>query len=144
MRFLVGVFLMIFMYLGACDAGFAVEQVYTPKQGSSERKQIADALRIPVEKELHKSLVFKFNTFNVQAGWAFVTGVPMNKNGQRLDYRNSHYQKLINAGLFDDWICALLHKETGHWQVKVYSLGATDAPFVNWAKDYRAPEAIFN
>ncbi|MDD1607298.1 MAG: hypothetical protein LUO95_01845 [Methylococcaceae bacterium] len=143
MKFLVYVFLIVFMGFVVCDVSIAKEQVTTPKHNSPERKLIANALRTVVEKELKKPIIFKINTLNVQNNWAFLSGMPLEKNGKRIDYNNTPYQEMIDAGIFDDWICALLHKKGNSWEVIIHVIGATDVPFVDWAKKYHAPAAIF-
>src|SRR5262245_1372085 len=105
--------------------GFAARQNESVKPGSPERRQIADALRSVVAKELNKAVVFRIDALNVQDEWAFLRGVPLEKSGQRIDYRGTRYQALIDAGTFDDWICALLVKERGRWRVVTHVIGAT-------------------
>ena len=139
MRYLVSLLIASLMGLGS--SGFAVQKL--PKPGSSERKQITDALRSVVEKELKKPVVFRIDALKVQDGWAFLRGVPLKKSGAPMDYRGTRYQKLIDAGTFDDWICALLQKEGGRWLVVTHVIGATDVPFVDWAERYHAPAGIF-
>ena len=141
MRFLVSLLLASLVCLPG--PGLAAQQPYTPKPGSPERKQIADALRVVVEKELDKPVMFRIDALNVQDGWAFLRGVPLDTSGKRMDYRGTRYQASIAAGTFDDWICALLHKEGQRWQVVVHVIGATDVPFVDWPERYRAPKSIF-
>jgi hypothetical protein len=121
----------------------AVAQTYTPKQGSSERKALMDALRIPVEKELNKKVVFKVDHLKVQGNFAFMRGVPQQPSGARMDYRGTAYQQAIKAGFFDDWICALWRNQNGKWQVVRYVIGATDVVYEEWDKEYGAPSAIF-
>lgn len=127
--------------LTLCVTAFA--QVQTPKVGSPERKALMDALRLPVEKQLKKKVVFKVDHLKVQGDWAFLTGVPQQANGKAMDYRNTPYQALIDDGVFDNWICALLRKEHGKWQVLTFQIGATDVPWVGWSEEYKAPAAIF-
>jgi hypothetical protein len=124
-------------------AGLGAQQNGTPKPGSPERRQIADALRSEVEKELKKPVVFRIDALNVQNEWAFLRGVPLEKSGQQMDYRGTRYQALIEAGTFDDWVCALLMKERGRWRVVTHAIGATDVPFVDWAERYHAPQSLF-
>jgi hypothetical protein len=87
-------------------------------------------------------VLFRIDALNVQDGWAFLRGVPLKKSGTRMDYRGTRYQKLIDAGTFDDWICALLRKEGERWRVVSHVIGATDVPFVDWAERYHAPAGI--
>ncbi len=60
-----------------------------------------------------------------------------------IDYHGTSYQKAIDAGAFDDGIVALLQKRGGKWQVVEYVIGATDVPYVEWNRKYRAPSEIF-
>ncbi len=117
---------------------------YTPERGSQERKAILDALRIPVEKELKASVIFKIDHFKVQGNWAFLTGAPQRPNGSALNYRGTIYQEAVDAGAFDDGIVALLRKVNGKWRVVQYVIGATDVTYVDWDKEYKAPKGIFN
>ncbi len=133
--------LLVFIVLTVCSAARA--QIYTPKQGTAERKALMDALRVPVEKELNKKVVFKVDHLKVQGDWAFMRGVPQQPNGARMDYRGTAYQQAIKAGFFDDWICALWRNRNGKWQVVRYVIGATDVVYDGWDKEYGAPAAIF-
>jgi hypothetical protein len=116
---------------------------YTPKLNSPERKQILDALRSPVESELKKAVVFKVDHIKVLNGWAFMRGVPQRPNGKRMDYKGTPYEEAIKEGAFDDWICALMHKGKGKWEVVSYVIGATDVAYEGWDKEYKAPSEIF-
>ena len=75
--------------------------------GSSERKQILDALRRPVAAELKKAVVFKVDRLKVQEGWAFMQGIPQQPSGKPINYEGTPYQIAKEAGAFDDGICAL-------------------------------------
>lgn len=145
MRYLADMLMALFLVLGFHDSLLAVERTYTPELGTAERKEIIDALRSVIEKELKKPVIFRIDTLKVQNGWAFLVGIPLEESGRRIDYRETPYQELINAGIFDDWICALLRKEENgtHWRVVAYVLGATDVPFIGWAERYHAPFNIF-
>lgn len=114
-----------------------------PEMGSIERKGIVDALRGPVEKQVKQPVVFKISHLKVQNGWAFLLGVPQRPNGSALDYTGSVYQDAVDAGAFDDGIVALLRKVNAKWKVVQYAIGATDVPYVDWAKKYGAPKGIF-
>ncbi len=102
-----------------------------------------DVLRVPVQKDLKKKVIFKVDALKVQNGWAFLRGVPQQPDGKPMDYRNTRYQGLKEDGVFDDWIAALLRKRNGKWRVVVYSIGATDVVYEGWDKEYKAPRAIF-
>lgn len=135
-RLFVASFLLVF-----CST--APAQVYTPKAGSAERKALMDALRVPVEKRLGKKVVFKVDHLKVEGGWAFLRGVPQQPGGKKMDYRGTGYENAIRDGIFEDWICALLRKEGGKWQVVKFIIGATDVPWVDWSERHGAPPGIF-
>ena len=124
-------------------SGLHQNTAYTPKPNSSERKQILHALRSPVETELKKSVVFKVDHLKVQNDWAFMRGVPQRPDGKRMDYKGTPYEEAIKEGIFDDWVCALLRKVKGKWQVVRYAIGATDEVYEGWDKEYKAPIEIF-
>ncbi len=118
-------------------------EVYTPEKGSSERKAILDALRLPVEKKLNQQVIFKVDHLKVQNGWAFVLGSPQKPDGGTPDYRGTVYRAAVEAGAFDNSVVALLHNVNGKWKVVNYVIGATDVPYVDWDKTYHAPRDIF-
>ena len=119
------------------------QKTYTPEKGSAERTAIMNALRVPVEKALKKKTIFAVNNFKVQGNWAFLDGVPQKAGGSAMDYRGTEYQEAIDAGMFDSNIFAFLKKSGGKWRVVTYQIGCTDVCYLPWAKDYKAPKAIF-
>lgn len=121
----------------------ASQRPYTPERGSAERKEILDALRVPVEKELKQSVIFRIDHFKVQGTWAFLTGVPQKPNGARINYAGTVYQEAVDEGVFDDGIVALLRRVDGKWRVIQHVIGATDVPYVEWDTEFKAPRSIF-
>lgn len=109
----------------------------------AELKAILSALRVPAEKDLKPPIVFKIDHIAEQADWAFMFGQPQRPNGKKVDYRHTRYAPAVNAGAFDDWICALLQKRRGQWQVVEYRIGATDVAWDGWDAKHKAPRAIF-
>ncbi len=116
---------------------------YTPERNSPERKAILDALRVPVEKQLKQPVIFKVDQLSVQKGFAFVRAYPQKPDGSALDYSGTVYQEAIDAGAFDEGVIGLLKTVNGKWRVLQYVLGATDVPWVDWDKKYKAPKGIF-
>lgn len=86
---------------------------------------------------------FKIDHLKVQNNWAFLTGRPQNSDGSAIDYTNTVYQEAVDSGAFDDGIVALLRRTGVKWTVVQYVIGATDVPYENWDKKYRAPKGIF-
>ena len=119
------------------------QAVRTPKPGSAERKALMDALRVPVGKKLKRPVIFKVDALKVQGDWAFLRGVPLQKDGTPVDYRGTEYAQAKKEGVFDDWICALMRRQQGKWRVVTYVIGATDVAYEGWDKQYKAPPAIF-
>jgi hypothetical protein len=119
------------------------QSVYTPEKGSPERKEILDALRIPVERDLKQPIVFVTDNFKVQGVWAFVGGSPNSANGGAPNYAGTKYAEAKSEGAFDNNFFALLKKTNGKWRVTTYAIGCTDVCFSDWWKRYRAPKAIF-
>jgi hypothetical protein len=129
--------------MAACAGAAAAQAPHTPAPGSAERRAIADALRAPVEKELKQKVVFKIDHLKVSGAWAFLRGVPQRPGGGQVDYRLTPHQQSIEDGVFDDWICALLRRRAGKWQVVKYVIGATDVAYEGWDEEYGAPPSIF-
>ena len=134
----------LFLLLAVFPSDAAAQgEVSTPRSGDRERRAILDALRVPVEKELGPKVVFKVDHLKVQGGWAFLRGVPQRPGGKAVDYKGTVYERAREDGVFDDWVCALLRKRGGKWQVIKYVIGATDVPYVGWDEEFGAPAAIF-
>lgn len=123
--------------------GASAQAMYTPEKGSAERREILDALRGPIEKELNQKVIFVVNTFNVKGTWAFVSGEPQSEEGGRPDYTGTIYQEAAESDAFDDNFFALLRKTSGGWKLVTKAIGCTDVCYLEWWTDYKAPKAIF-
>lgn len=130
----------LFGSVGVSQAG----DLYTPTQGSPERKALMDSLRVPVEADLHTPVVFKVDRLKVSGDWAFLLAVPQQPDGKKIDYRGTRYAEAIKAGAFDNGICALFQRKNGQWKVVQYVLGMTDVPWEDWPQKYGAPATIFH
>ncbi len=119
------------------------QAVYTPAKGSSERKAILAALRIPVERELKQPIVFAAEHFNVSGKWAFAGGDPQAPGGGQPNYRGTPYQEAIDADMFDNNIFAILKKTGTKWKVVHYDIGCTDVCYADWWRRFKAPKSIF-
>jgi len=129
------------LFLFGCSA-FA-QGVYTPEKGTPERKEILDALRLPVERELKQKIVFAADTFNVLGNWTFIFGTMRSPEGGQPDFSRTKYAQAQRDGFFDNNFQALLRKSTGKWTVVKYQIGCTDVCYTEWWKQYRAPKAVF-
>ena len=140
---MVGKLIIIFAVVLAVVLPSNGQSVHEPEKGSSERKAILDALRVPVERDLKQKIVFAPDHFRVQGAWAFISGSPQNANGGRPNYRNTKYRDAVDSGAFDHNFFALLRRTGGKWRVTTYALGCTDVCYLDWWRKYRAPKAIF-
>lgn len=104
-----------------------------------------DAIKAGIEKALNMTVTLKVETFRQDKEWAFVTGLPLTANGERIDYTQTVYADDVHDGYFDDGFIALVRKRQqrcGGWSVTALSLGATDAPFVAWPEQFGVPEEL--
>jgi hypothetical protein len=136
-------FLLVALALAIVPAWAQSGKPTTPAPGSKERKAIMDTLRVPVEKQLKRKVIFKVDHLKVLNGWAHMRGRPLNPDSSPIDYKGTPYQEAVDEGAFDDGVYALLHKVKGKWKVVTYNIGATDVVWDGWDKEYGAPSAIF-
>jgi hypothetical protein len=134
--------LSLFVVLAFTSLAFA-QSASTPAKDSAVRKAILSALRVPVEKELKQKIQFSVETIKVQGNWAFLGGALQNTSGGEPNFKGTDIQKRIDVDAFDNNIFALLKKTGGKWKVVTYLIGCTDVCYLPWAKDYKAPKAIF-
>ena len=134
--------LLLLISLLACG-GVAAQNAHTPEKGSAERKEILDALRVPVERDLKQPIIFAIDNFNVTGNWAFVAGSSQTPDGGRPDFTHTKYADAIKYGAFDNNVFALLKKQAGKWKVVTHLIGCTDVCYATWWKEYRAPKALF-
>ena len=132
--------LILFCLLVAASEAEA-QAVYTPREGSEERKAILNTLRVPVEKALKQKVVFVVTHLKVQGSWAFVSGEPQNSTGGRVRLKGTEWEGSEDA--FDDNFFGLLRKSGGKWRVTTYALGCTDVCYLDWWGKFKAPKAIF-
>jgi hypothetical protein len=115
-----------------------------PEKNSSEREQIMDVLRVPVEKELKQEIIFKVGSLKVLGDWAFLQGEPINKaSGKRADLTGTKYGE-DNWEDFDNNIFALLKKKAESWTIVERAMMCSDVCYDGWDKKHGAPKEIFD
>ena len=119
------------------------QEAYTPEKGSKIRKEIVDALRMPVEKELRQEIIFIVNELKVSGDWAFFQAIPQKPGGGLPDFSGTEYQEAIDGDYFDNNVNSLLKRTGGKWKVVTYLIGCTDVCYATWWKEYKAPKSIF-
>ena len=114
----------------------------TPAPGSEERAAIMDALRIPAEKELKQSVIFKVDRLRVAGDWAYARVSPTRPDGDEIDFSKTKYRKQVELGAFDPQGEALLRLEDDGWKVLEWAFGGTDVASAGWGDKYRFPKSI--
>ena len=120
------------------------QSVRRPAAGTEERAAIMDALRIPVEKELRQSVIFKVDRLRVAGDWAYARVSPTRPNGGEIDFSKTKYRQQIELGAFDAQGEALLRLEDNGWKVLEWAFGSTDVPSAAWGDKYRFPKSLLD
>lgn len=112
----------------------AFAKPHTPPKGSAERTAILNVLHKNLGSGKHKPLVTA-DDFNVERGWAYVTGYFTYADGAPLE---EEYQNGPGSSFN-----ILLHREGGRWRVK-RNMSAGDVVEPEFIRDFpQAPRAIF-
>ena len=91
---------------------------------ASERREVLDALRRPIEAKLGQKVEFVVQVFRVEGSWAFIIADPQRKGGKPIDGWKVFGEHFDNMdGLRTE---AVLRKKAGRWTVVDYGIGATD------------------
>lgn len=97
---------------------------------------IMEAFRVPVTRQLGRTVVFNNVWMRVQNGWAFVQAVPRSTEGRRvIDLDNPD---CVNC---TDNVVGLLQWRRDRWVVVAYQIAPGEYPY-EWRR-YRAPPGIF-
>ncbi len=131
----------IFVLIAAVAAGVSAQAVYTPKQGTAERKAILDALRVPVEREYKQKITFVIDEFKVQGTWAFLSGSAQTPDGDAPSLSGTMFEG--QEDFYDNNLFGLLRKSGSNWRVVQSAIGCTDVCYADWWRRFKAPKAIF-
>lgn len=117
-----------------------------PAPNSTLRKDVLNALRPHVEKDLGQKVVFMVSQLRVYQGWALVFARPVRPDLKPIDFKKTHYKELIDQGVFDgDSLYALLKQDSKKkWVMKTFVIGPTDVAWSGWmGEPYFAPKTLF-
>lgn len=136
--------LLILLILAIPSLGLA-QKVIKPDLKNPLRKQVLDALRPSIEKDLKQKVIFKVDTIRIYDGWAFLHVHPIQPNSKPIDFKKTKYREALEAGMFDgDSTYALLRLSNKKWVVKDFVIGPTDVYWSNWMEaPFKAPKAVF-
>ena len=115
----------------------------TNDKDAPDRKQILDAIRPEVEKELKQPVKIRVRGLSLMGNFAFLNGVAKNAKGQSIDYASTVYARQVKEGFFDDNLFAICKKENGNWKCLQYYIGCTDACFWEWPDKYGLSKKLF-
>lgn len=121
-------------------------QVVQPGAKSPLRKEVLDALRPAIEKDLKQKVIFQVQTLRVYKGWAFADVHPRRPDGKEIDFRKTKYKELLDQDVFGgETTFALLRLNSKKkWVVREFVIGPTDVAWIAWMEPpYSAPKALF-
>lgn len=127
----------------AWAAPLAAQQVHTPPRGSPERRLLMDALRVRMQRELRKPMIFEVEHLRVAGAWAFAEVIPQQPDGSAFSYRGTPLEQAWRDGVVDASSVALLHRVGGQWRVVRLAIGPTDVAWIPWQQETGAPRAVF-
>lgn len=110
------------------------KRVGAPTSRLAVQQAIASRLGMPVTLDVQ--------TARAHRDWMFLAGRPLTGDGRPIDYTRTPFAPDVTDGLFDDQFSALVRRDAqagGGWAVVELSLGATDAPFIDWFERYGLP-----
>lgn len=117
---------------------------HTPKKGSSERKGIMNAARIPMSREIGQKVIFVVSIVRSDGQWAYLQAVPHHPSGSKLDWMQTPFAQDWKGDMMSDIVMVLLQKSSGGWQAVDYVIGPTDVHWYSWLDQYGLPEALFS
>jgi len=132
------------IFLGICVlTNYAYAQaVIEPKRGTALRKDLLDTVRVKVARDVKSNVLFKVETLRTDDHWAFLSAVPVTQSLAEIDYTKTKFAQQYEQGMFDNVVTVLLKKSGVRWQIIEYSIGATDAAFVDWPLKYGVPKEV--
>ena len=119
----------------------AAGEVYTPKPGSKERNDILNAVRDPLEDQIHQAVIFRVNHLKVQDGWAFLLAEARTKEDKPINYKGTRLE--FGTREFDEEVVAVLRYKRERWYIVEHSFYASDVWWAGIHKQLKAPPAIF-
>ncbi len=117
---------------------------YTPSPGSKERKQIMNAAREPVSRDIGQHVIFVVDVLRSDGKMVYLQGVPHQSSGAPLDWAKTHFREDWLNDMMSDVVMVLLSKSGTGWIVLDYVIGPTDVYWYDWVQRYNLPESFFN
>ncbi|HEY9540524.1 MAG TPA: hypothetical protein VIR05_02675 [Luteimonas sp.] len=126
------------------NSSHADDGIHTPEKGSTEREQLLDAARAPVQKKLGRDDVrFEVEQIRAGDGWAFVYVRMLNADGSVIDYAGTPLADAAKQGYVSPDYVALLQQADGEWQLRADAIGPTDMVWLAWPEKYGVEHELF-
>jgi hypothetical protein len=137
--------LLPFLFLGMIlmNNSHAADGIHTPEKGSSERQQLLDAARAPVQKKLGRDVRFTVEQIRAGQGWGFVYARMQDEDGKVIDYAGTPLADAAGQGYVSPDYVALLQRVDGQWELRADAFGPTDMVWLAWPAKYGAPHELF-
>lgn len=132
-----------FLGLSLMNSSHAADAIHTLEKGSSERQELLDIARGPVQKKLGRDVRFDVEQIRAGDGWGFVYAHMQDAEGRVIDYAGTPLADAAGQGYVSPDYAALLQDVDGHWEVRADAIGPTDMVWLAWPEEYGAPRALF-
>lgn len=125
------------------NTGSSQPRVTTPEPGTQLRKEICDAFRVPMTKEVNgQDIVFAIHQLNVMGDWAFIHCSLQLADGKEVDWSKTKYKSEAD-GVENDAAGLLKIDPKGKWSVVENSFNHTDVPWLGWGEKHGVSEKLF-
>jgi hypothetical protein len=124
-------------------AGAHAQRPHTPAAGTPERRLLMDALRVRLQREIGKPMIFRVVTLRVLGNWAYAEVEPRQPDGSPLDWEGTPFAEERREGVLDTNSVALLRRTQGQWRIVQLAIGPTDVAWIPWEEESGAPHALF-
>ena len=116
---------------------------HTPARGTTERKAIMNAARIPISRAIGQKVIFVVDIVRSDGTWAYLQAVPHKPGGAPIDWRKTPFAQDWKADMMSDVVMVLLRNDGGGWRAVDHVVGPTDVYWYGWVDQYGLPEALF-
>lgn len=116
-------------------------EVHTPKVGSKERTDILNAVRDPLEDQIHQKVIFRVSHLKVQDGWTFLIAQPRTRDDKPIDYTGTIFE--WGTREFDEGAIAILRFKRNRGYIVQHSFFTSDVWWEEAPTELRAPRGIF-
>src|SRR3546814_18262615 len=120
------------------NSSHADDGIHTPEKGSTEREQLLDAGRAPVQKKLGRDDVrFEVEQIRAGDGWAFVYVRMLNADGSVIAYAGTPLADAAKQGYVSPDYVALLQQADGAWELRAAPFGPPAMVWLAWPRSER-------